>query len=352
MAAPYRLYGADLSPYSVKVRHVLQYKSVPHEWIPRTAARQAEFQRYAKLPLVPVLVGADDYSQQDSTPILETLERRYPEPSITPDEPALAFVSALIEDYADEWVNKAMFHYRWSRDADQASAAHRIVAAMLEGDTTTERTSVETSVRERMTGRLHMVGSSAATAPVIEASYERLLALLERHLAGRSYLFGGRPSLGDFGLGAQLGQLLSDPTPGQIMRATAPGVAAWCARLASATVEGPFESLDALKPTLAPLLRDEIAACYLPWMQANAAAAAAGGEVAVDLPGGRFTQAPQKYAARALQDVRSRYAIFAGDAALAALMEETGCASYLAKPRAEPDADADGEDDEPPAAGG
>ena len=38
-------------------------------------------------------------------------------------------------------------------------------------------------------GRLHMVGSSEA---VIEASLAGLLALLERHLDGRDYLFGGR----------------------------------------------------------------------------------------------------------------------------------------------------------------
>jgi glutathione S-transferase len=335
MAAPYRLYGADLSPYSQKVLWVLRFKNIPHTWLPRTAARAAEFQRFAKLPLVPVLVGADDFSQQDSTPIVETLERRYPEPSVTPDDPALAFLSALIEDYADEWSNKAMFHYRWTYDADQASAAQRLVAMMLDGDATTDRAPMEAAIRERMTQRLHLVGSSAATAPVIEGSYRRLLGLLESHLAARPYLFGARPALADFSLAAQLGQLLSDPTPGALMRSSAPKVADWVGRVANAAVEGPFETLDALRSTLLPLLRDEVGGVYLPWMAANAAAAAAGGEVDVALPGGQFTQAPQKYAARALSDVRARYAGFADDAALAALLAEAGCAEWLARPRAE-----------------
>ena len=330
MVAPYRLYGADLSPYSVKVRQVLKYKNIPHEWLPRTAARQAEFARFAKLPLVPVLVGSDDFSQQDSTPIIETLERRYPEPSITPEDPALAFLSALLEDYADEWVNKAMFHYRWSYAADQKSAAERLVTMMLDGADAPNRTEMEDSVRERMTQRLHFVGSSEATAPVIEGSYTRLIALLDAHLATRPYLFGGRAAMADFGLGAQLGQLLSDPTPGAIMRSRAPRVAAWVARLEDASVEGPFEPLAALEGTLSPILKEEVAGCYLPWMAANAAAAAAGEAVEVHLPGGDFTQAPQKYAARSYMEIRGRHTSVAGDDALERLLEETGCSSWLA----------------------
>lgn len=347
MVAPYRLYGADLSPYSVKVRQILRFKGIEHEWLARSQARQTEFARFAKLPLIPVLVGADDYSLQDSTPIAETLERRYPEPSITPDDPALAFLSALLEDYADEWVNKAMFHYRWTYPADQESAARRIVDTMLDGATVPDRAGVEASVRARMIDRLHFVGSSAETAPVIEASFERLLRLLEAHFATRNFLFGGRPALADFGLAPQLGQLLSDPTPGALMTARAPKVAAWVKRMDDATVEGPFETLDALTPTLGPLLREEIAGAYLPWMVANAAAAAEGGDVGVDLPGGRFTQKPQKYAARAFTEVRGRRGMVASDAALGALLADTGCDRWLEPPAppavAEPAADASGD---------
>lgn len=334
MVAPYRLYGADLSPYSVKILQLLRFKGIEHQWLPRSQARQAEFARFAKLPLIPILVGSDDYSLQDSTPIAETLERRYPEPSITPDDPALAFISAMLEDYADEWVNKAMFHFRWTYPADQESAARRIVDTMLDGATVPDRAGVEASVRARMTERLHFVGSSAETAPVIEASYERLLRLLEAHLQGRSYLFGARPALADFGLSGQLGQLASDPTPGALLAKRAPNVAAWLKRMDDASVEGPFEAFEQLSGTLAPLLREEIAGAYLPWMAANAAAASDGTEVSVDLPGGRFTQKPQKYAARAYVDVRGRRAMVGDDASLAALLGETGCDRWLEPPAA------------------
>ena len=52
----YRIFGSELSPYSVKVRSYFRYKGLAHEWIPRSPAVQAEFQKYAKLPLVPLVV--------------------------------------------------------------------------------------------------------------------------------------------------------------------------------------------------------------------------------------------------------------------------------------------------------
>ena len=167
MTAPFRLYGAELSPYSIKVRSYLRYKGLEFEWLPRSQARQEEFARYAKLPLIPVLVDAEENALQDSTPIIENLEAQFPEPSIVPEEPTLAFLSALLEDYADEWLNKAMFHYRWSYPEDQEDAARRITDMIFEGAEKPE--GIEENVRTRMIGRLYHVGSSPETAAMIEA---------------------------------------------------------------------------------------------------------------------------------------------------------------------------------------
>ena len=35
MADVYRIFGSELSPYSVKVRSYFRYKRIPHEWIVR-----------------------------------------------------------------------------------------------------------------------------------------------------------------------------------------------------------------------------------------------------------------------------------------------------------------------------
>ncbi|NIV75160.1 MAG: glutathione S-transferase, partial [Gammaproteobacteria bacterium] len=51
------------------------------------------------------------------------LEREFSGRSVMPEDPALAFLDELIEDYADEWLTKCMFHYRWAFEADIEKAA-------------------------------------------------------------------------------------------------------------------------------------------------------------------------------------------------------------------------------------
>src|SRR5882672_9828029 len=93
----YRIFGLELSPYSVKVRSYFRYKAIPHAWIVRNSENAAEYQKYAKLPLVPLVVTPDGEGIQDSTPILEHFEALVPEPSIHPQESVDAFLSALLE---------------------------------------------------------------------------------------------------------------------------------------------------------------------------------------------------------------------------------------------------------------
>lgn len=38
MVDHFRIFGAELSPYSVKVRSYFRFKQIPHEWIIRSAA--------------------------------------------------------------------------------------------------------------------------------------------------------------------------------------------------------------------------------------------------------------------------------------------------------------------------
>jgi len=334
MSGVYRIFGMELSPYSVKVRSYFRYKAIPHEWIVRSSANLTEFQKYAKLPLIPLVVAPDETGLQDSTPILEHFESLYPEPSIHPADPAEAFLSALIEEYADEWGNKPMFHYRWHYAADQASAAKRIAESSLPEASAQELAKAAESIRQRMVSRLRLVGSSEKTLKSIETSFEQQLALLEPHLAQRPYLFGGRPALADFGLYAQLYQCATDPTPGALLRQHAPHVLAWIERMLDPKAMGEFEAWSALEQGLLPLLQREVAAVFLPWSLANARALAAGEkEFSCELAGQSFSQETQKYHARSLQALRARYAHLQGHPKLDPLLERAGC---LASLRAEP----------------
>jgi len=344
MTAPFRLYGAELSPYSVKVRAYLRFKNADFEWLARSNARQEEFARYAKLPLIPLLVDANERVLQDSTPLIETLENELGGQAISASDPGAAFLAVLIEDYADEWLNKAMFHYRWSYPADQESAAKRIVAAIFAGQEPPE--GAVDNVRTRMIGRLHYVGSAPETASLIEASFARALAIFERLLAKRPYLLGARPSIADFGVAGQLAQLASDPTPGAIIEAQAPNVRAWLARMQEPRVEGDFATLGELRQDVMDLLAREIAGVYLPWMSANADAVASNAAgLSVEIDGVTFAQKPQRYAAKAFAELKRKRAAVA-DAGLGSLLGETGVDAFLLRDQANPDLGDEGEGDD------
>ncbi|MCG8673417.1 MAG: glutathione S-transferase family protein [Pseudomonadales bacterium] len=331
MTTPYKLYGYELSPYSVKVRSYLRYKKIPHEWIVRTLEKMPEFQQHAKLPLVPLVVTPENESLQDSTPIIETLEKSFAENSITPNDKTLAFISYLIEEFGDEWGNKPMFHYRWRREVDQDSAAFRLAKEQL-GEQAPEDAlqNVKATVKSRMVDRVWFVGSSDETAPFIESNFKELLSLLEDHLQTRSYLLGNRPSFGDFGLYAQLYECYTDPTPGTLIKEQFPAVCNWIERMINPTAEGEFESWTTLSDTLFPLLKEQIAGCFLPWSQANAQALMANEETfSVTLKGFGFAQKPQKYHAKSLHTLRERYQSFATDTELNQILDASGCLEFL-----------------------
>ena len=353
----YKIFGAELSPYSVKIRSYFRFKGLPHAWTLRNVSNMEEFKQYARLPLVPLVVTPEKESLQDSTPIMDAIEARHPVPSIHPEDKTLRFLSILIEDFGDEWANKWMFHYRWSRQADQLNSGTRIARGSLEGMAegsltgmaegsllkTAEGSSEDSSegmaegsllktaegsllktaegsfapllaqVIERMTARIWFVGSNETTAPLIEASFHRMLRLLDAHLAGREYLFGSRPTYGDLGLWAQCYEMWVDPTPGSYISTIYLNVQDWIQRMHFPTDSGRHEPWQSLAPTLAPLL-ELIGGLYMPWNLANEKALAAGAEeFSCELSMGTWVQKPQKYHAKALAVLRQKYQVLAGD---------------------------------------
>jgi glutathione S-transferase len=319
-----------MSPYSVKVRSYFRYKGLPHRWLIRNASNQADYQKHAKIPLIPLVVTPDDEGMQDSTPIIERVDALHPQPSIHPDDPVAAFVSVLLEEFGDEWGNKWMFHYRWARDVDQLSAAGRIARQMNPRADQDQHAEMTNQIRARMVDRVWFVGSNELTAPQIEASFEGAIDLLEAHLTTRPYLFGGRPGFGDFGLWGQLYCAWTDPTAGALIEGRAPGLLAWIHRMLWPRAEDGFEAWSSLSPTLMPLLESIVGALFMPWTVANAHAIASSAEsFSVTLGGRMWTQKPQKYHARSLAALREKYAAIADKRAIDAVLDRAGCLEAL-----------------------
>jgi len=332
MADKYRIFGGAISPYSAKVRSYFRYKGIPHEWILRDTNTMAEYKKYARLPIVPTVATPNDEGLQDSTPIIETMEAQVSEPSIHPDSGTLRFLSELIEEFGDEWGNKWLFHYRWARDVDQRSATERLVASIMPDSSGEEREKMAQDIRARMSDRGWVIGSNDKTAPLIEDSFKEGAQLIDQHLASRSYLFGGRPSLADFGLAAQIHQAWGDPTAGAILASGHDAICRWIDKMLDPKAEGEFETWSSLQPTLTPLLEKQVRP-FLLWSAANAVAVESGAEeFTVDLDGRSWTQTvggPQRYHAKSLREIRRKYSEQHSNSELREILETARCNEML-----------------------
>jgi len=340
MTEPVALSGAPGSPYTRKMLAVLRYRRIPYRYLIVSNPALADMPR-AKVPLLPTfyLPGTDGALEAvtDSTPLIRRFEGEYAGRSLIPGNPALAFLDALIEDYADEWLTKAMFHYRWAYAADIAKAS--AILPCWRGLSVPDSDLAERgrAVAERQIGRLRYVGSNTVTGPIIEASYKRFLEAFEDHLRVLPYLMGRRPGASDFATYGQLTQLAEfDPTPAALTLSVAPRVTAWVGMMEDQSGVEPADEdwIDPANPppTLKALLR-EVGRVYTPVMLANARAVAAGAaEVAAEVDGQAWSQQPFPYQAKCLKTLREAHAALAPDArkVVDAALDGTGCEALLA----------------------
>jgi len=333
----YRIYGVELSPYSVKVRSYFRYKGINHKWIVRNFENQKEYKRYAKIPIVPLVVTPNDKSLQDSTPLMEKLEGEIEGPSMIPEDKDLAFLSRLIEEYADEWVNKPLFHYRWNYKLDELSASREIATYFMPkyiekipflGWLLLNLLSL--FVANRQKSRRHWLGTFPENTAVVEESFEGLLKILDNHLSNRSYLFGEKPCQGDFGLWGQLYNLYLDPTPKNLIEKQAPNVEKWIKRMLSPKDEGPYESLKTLESTLSPLLEEQVAGIFLPWASENQSALKDSKKsFKIEVKGNFFEQRPIKYQSKSFQILKNLFKEMDKSSDLESYLKKTNCWELL-----------------------
>lgn len=99
----YRLYVFDISYFSGKMEAYLRYKGIPFERVEPSWGQIARtiYSETGHMKL-PALQAPDGSWLRDTTPLIEWLEARHPEPPVPPADPAMRFLAHLLEDYADE----------------------------------------------------------------------------------------------------------------------------------------------------------------------------------------------------------------------------------------------------------
>ncbi|MEP0391895.1 MAG: glutathione S-transferase family protein [Erythrobacter sp.] len=304
----YTIHGALGSPYSMKMRSLMRYRRISHAWSSGAYVQQLAAEKSLP-PVIPVIEYPDGSFRNDSTPVLYDLEARHPKRSIVPTDPAKAFIAHILEDFADEWVTKAMFGYRWLEEVDQVQMSRWLSFDAMKGGSVEASQGMAKTFRERQVGRMAIVGCTAANFPLIEDSTRRILQALEDHVVSEHWLFGTQPSLAEFSLYGQLSQLGVDPTAQAMMRADFPYAFRWLLHIDDASgIEGEWDEADApLKPVVLSLLA-EVGRVYVPFLLANEAAMQAGEETfQIEVDGMPYEQGTFKYQLKCLADLRGRY---------------------------------------------
>lgn len=337
-----RFIGATGSPYTRKMLALMRYRRIPYTIIWGEPALLLDEMGIAKpRPTFhpTFLFDKADGSveaQCDSTPIIRRLEETHPDRSVIPNDPALAFINYLIEDFGDEWCTKYMFHYRWYFEEDIDVASTLLPFTMDISLSAENHSQFKRMFAQRQVERLYVIGSNDVTAPVIDASYRRYLAAMNKVLERQPFTLGARPGSGDYAMFGQLTQLVGlDPTPRAIAHEISPRTVSWLTLMEDLCGLEPEEAhwadIDSLGESLGDLL-SEIGRVYAPALLANAAALETGQETwETEIDGARWTQNTFPYQGKCLGWIREKYQGLDGDARgkVDALLAGTGCETLI-----------------------
>ena len=336
-----KIFGVPGSPYTRKMLALLRYKCIPYKvyWGDVTK-KLNDLNIVPPTPLLlPVIIFKDnnnDIAITDSTPIIRRLEKDFPERKVIPDDPALAFINYLLEDFGDEWVTKYMFHYRWyfKEDADKASTI--LPLADLKINLSDQlHNEIKDFIANRQIERLWVVGSSDITAKLIDRSYKRFLNYLNDHFKNSEFLFGTNPSSADFAIYGQLTQLIGfDPTSRNIAHDIAPRVIAWVEimeDLSGLSKNFNWTKLEDCPLTLKNLLC-EFGRMYAPALIENAKAVEKNMDTwEISIDGSIWSQKTFNYQAKCLNWIKNEFNQLndKDKDRVKIFLDETGCGSIL-----------------------
>ncbi len=234
MPNTYTLHGWHLSYYTGKVLCYLRYKGIDFDG-PRASAWTLlhQIKRRFGAAVMPVLVTPQGEWIQDSGDIIDRLEQRYPQRSVTPNDAVVRFASCVMEAWGDEWWVPVAMHSRWSYPENYALFVKDAGTQLLPGMPGFLQRMAVGKVAGGLRAMLHNAGVRPVQFEALEQWTCNMLDKLDTHFAAQPYLFGDSPSLGDFGLvGTMYGHLGRDPWPAREWVGKRPHLRAWIDRMA------------------------------------------------------------------------------------------------------------------------
>lgn len=282
------LYGFAISLYTGRARSYLIKAGLPYSEIPATSAHF--FQNV--LPVAgprtsyPTIETEEGEVIRDGAAIIEHYEAKSGR-QFLPTTPKQKILSLLFDVIGAEGLLRPAMHYRWDYpEENQAFLKYHFQCLLPDDGEGGESTD---SAMQRMRNACKAFGAVPDTFDVVESLYMELLEKLTAHFAVSPYLFGGRPSIGDFGMiGPFFAHLGRDPKPLSLMQQNAFPLYRWVERMNRADADiGEFDcrdefylSNDEIPITLIHLLKqfavdfipetEAASRCINQWLEENA----------------------------------------------------------------------------------
>lgn len=268
-AIPHSLYSGRARSYLIKAGIPFQEVSTGHE------SFKSEVLPKAGLPTIPTLLTPQGEVIRDGAIIIDHFEAQNGG-AFQPTGIKQHALSLLFDVIGAEGLLRPAMHYRWNfLEQNEAFVHYHFLQSQRLTDTREEKT-------QYMMGRMKTVAGLWGVTPerheLIEGLYLELLQKLNQHFEQMPYLFGGRPSIGDFGMLAPLyAHLGRDPMPADLMKRQAVRVYRWVERMNRPDQDAPeyfdagddYLADDEIPQTLVDVLK-VLAEDFVPETQAHA----------------------------------------------------------------------------------
>lgn len=222
-AIPHSLYSGRARSYLIKAGIPFQELSTGHE------SFKNEVLPKAGLRTIPTMLTPQGEVIRDGAKIIDHFEAINGN-AFQPLGVKQQALSLLFDVIGAEGLLRPAMHYRWNYlEQNEAFVHYHFLHSQRLTDTRDDKT-------HYMMGKMKTIAGLWGVTPeshvLIESLYLELLQKLNQHFEQLPYLFGGRPSIGDFGLIAPLyAHLGRDPMPASLMKQQAVRVYRWVERM-------------------------------------------------------------------------------------------------------------------------
>jgi len=258
MPSEYQHLGWIVSPYSQKTLAYLKFKRIPHNnRAPNILELTLSIPKRVGKSIMPTVQTPEGDWWQDSSEIIDNLEQRNPEQSITLKGAKQKIAAHLLELHGDEWLVLSALHYRWSRPDSADFIVDEFARLGVPFLPRFIGRLVGKHIRNMMKSYLPRFGVIGDARQGLETFTENLLAQLEEHFKEFPYLLGDRPCIGDFSMFGQIyAHLYRDPGSKSLFEGK-PHLVSWIDRMLDpdSTNKGNFLQNDEIPPTLEPIFK-------------------------------------------------------------------------------------------------